>query len=136
MAGAHAVLGWTSHGHVGGDVPLHAFGPRRPVGTFDGAQIGRILAEAAGLDLADATQRLFVEAGAALPGAQVEIDRAEVHNPLVRIRHNGTTAELPVNKNLLRLGAKTVELEGVVVHIQETGRTYLPEQAVRLIQGR
>ena len=26
----HTYVGWTTHGHTGGDVPLHAFGPGKP----------------------------------------------------------------------------------------------------------
>ena len=37
-------LGFTTHGHTGGDVPLFAFGPCRPVGLLDGPEIGKVTA--------------------------------------------------------------------------------------------
>ena len=131
----YTVLGWTTHGHAGGDVPLHAFGPDRPVGTFDQPELGRRMARAMGLDMEATTRRLFVEAASAFSSQQVEIDQTEPTNPVVRIRHQSAVAELPINKNVLRMGGEEIALEGVVVHIAETGKTYIPQQAVRRIKG-
>ncbi len=47
----------------------------------------------------------------------------------------GKWAELPVNKNILRMDSKEIPLEGVVVYAPKTGMVYLPMQAVRLITG-
>lgn len=131
----HTVLGWTTHGHAGGDVPLHAFGPDRPVGTFDQPELARRMARAMGLDLDATNRRLFVEVGSVFASHEVEIDKTEPTNPIVRIRHQNATAELPINKNVLRIGGAEIALEGVVVHIAETGKTYIPQQAVRRIKG-
>jgi len=81
---AHTSIGWTTHGHTGGDVPLFAFGPGRPVGLLD-----------------------------------------------------GQTAELPANKNLLKLADRTVEPEGVVVCVrdEQISTAYLPLEAVNVITG-
>ncbi len=131
----HTCLGWTTHGHTGGDVPLFAFGPHRPAGLVDGPDIGRICARALGLSLERLNARLFVEAAGALAGGEVAVDRSDPENPLIKISYQGTKAELPANKNLLRLEGRAVPLEGLVVNASPTGKVYLPRQAVNLIKG-
>lgn len=128
-------IGWTTHGHVGGDVPLHSFGPGRPVGTLDGPAIGRLTAAAVGIDLARLNRRLFVEATAAFGPQCVVIDRKDKQNPVVQIECQGRKARLAANKNVLELDGQTHTLEGVVVTIDKTDKAYLPQQAVNLIRG-
>lgn len=128
-------FGWTSHGHVGGDVPLFAYGPGKPAGLLDGPDIGRVTADALGLDLDQLNQRLFAEAEAAIEGAVVAVDRSDSENPVLKIEYQGKVALLPVNKNLLQLGDQTIELEGVVVYAPNTNKSYLPLQAVNIIKG-
>ena len=130
----YTYIGWTSHGHTGGDVPLFAFGPGRPVGLLDGPDIGKTCARALGLNLEQLNARLFQEAAGALPDAQVTIDKTDPDNPVVKIAFQGKRAELPVNKNLLKLDGKTTPLEGVVVYAPNTGKAYIPLQAVNLIK--
>jgi alkaline phosphatase len=128
-------LGWTSHGHVGGDVPLFAYGPGKPAGLLDGPDIGRVTADALGLDLDKLNQRLFAEAEAALQGALVAIDKSDPANPVIRIELQDKVAELPVNKNLLKIGDQAIELEGVVVCAPDTQKAYVPLQAVNILKG-
>jgi alkaline phosphatase len=131
----YTVLGWTTHGHTGGDVPLFAYGPFRPVGLLDAQDIGRVSARALGFDLERLTLRLFVDAGQAFPAEAVRLDGSDPHNPVLRVHYQGRQAALPINKNLLILNGKSLPLEGIVVHVAETGRTYLPLEAVQLIKG-
>lgn len=127
-------FGWTSHGHVGGDVPLFAYGPAKPTGLLDGPDIGRVSADALGLDLNRLNRRLFVDAEAVLPGAAIAVDKTDPENPFLQIEYRGRNAQLPINKNLLLLGGKTVELEGVVVYVRDTNKSYVPLQAVNIIK--
>jgi len=128
-------LGWTSHGHVGGDVPLFAYGPGKPAGLLDGPDIGRVIADALGLNLDKLNQRLFAEAEASLEGAAVAIDRGDPENPVIKIEYRGAVAQLPVNKNLLQIGDQAIELEGVVVYAPNTQKAYVPLQAVNILKG-
>jgi alkaline phosphatase len=128
-------IGWTTHGHTGGDIPLFAHGPERPIGLLDAPDIGRVCAEALGLDLNKLTSRLFVEAQETFPGDTIELDRTDPYNLLIRINHQGRQAVLPVNKNILNLDEREIPLEGVVIYIPETDKIYLPLQAVQLIKG-
>jgi alkaline phosphatase len=128
-------LGFTSHGHTGGDVPLFAYGPGRPVGLLDGPEIGKRTARALGLDLNALNQRLYVDVQRALPDAQVSVESSAPGGSMVRIQLGEESADLPVNKNLLLLAGQSLELEGLVVYIPDTKRIYLPLQAVQLIAG-
>ena len=135
LCSRYTCIGWTTHGHTGGDVPLFAFGPGRPVGLVDGPDVGRITARALGLDLDRLNERLFQEAASALGDATVSIDRGDENNPVVVIDFEGKTARLPVNKNLLELDGRTIALEGVVVYAPNTRKAYLPLEAVKQITG-
>ncbi len=136
VSARHTVVGWTTHGHAGGDVPLFAYGPGKPSGLLEAPQVARAMARAMGIDLAQATRRLFAEADSALPGAKRTLDRSDPRDPVVVIEHRGKTARLPVNGNLLELDGRRHKLEGVVLHSEATGKTYLPRQAVRLIAAK
>ena len=131
----YTYVGFTTHGHTGGDVPLHAYGPGKPMGVIDGPEIGTICAKAMGLDLDKLNQRLFVEVGRVFGESNVSIDKTMPENPVVRIRHQGKTAELPVNKNWLFYDGKARKIEGVVVYAAKKEKTYLPLQAVNMIKG-
>lgn len=129
------VIGWTTHGHSGGDVPLHAFGPGRPVGLLDGPDIGKACAAAMGLNLDRLNQRLFVEAGKVFGEHQVSLDKTDPNNPVARIRFGDKLAALPVNKNILMIDDRLITLEGVVVYAPDTNKVYLPLQGVHAIKG-
>jgi alkaline phosphatase len=78
---------------------------------------------------------LFVDAGQAFGDGRVLLDRRDPANPVVSITVGATTAELPVNKNLLRIGEKAYALEGVVVYAPKPDKAYIPLQAVHLVRG-
>jgi alkaline phosphatase len=78
---------------------------------------------------------LFAETEAALPGAAIAVDQNVPENPILQIQYQGRNAQLPINKNLLTLGDRTIELEGVVVYAPNTNKSYLPLQAVNIIKG-
>lgn len=128
-------LGFTSHGHTGGDVPLFAFGPGRPAGLLDGPEIGNVTARALGLDLDRLNTRLFVDLQEAISDGQVSVDSDDAGNLVVNVTRADQMAVLPVNKNLLVLAGQSIELEGLVVYIPETKKVYAPLQAVQLVMG-
>ncbi|MBF0527808.1 MAG: alkaline phosphatase [Deltaproteobacteria bacterium] len=128
-------IGWTTHGHCGGDVPLAAYGPGKPGGLLDAPEIARVIAAALGTDLAPLRDRLFMEAGQAFEGGTVTVDQTDKFNPVIKIDYKGRTAELPANKNLIKIGSQISELEGVVVYLAETGKAYLPRQAVEMVRN-
>lgn len=132
----YTVIGWTTHGHTGGDVPLYAYGPGSPRGLITGPQFGQATAKALGLDLPALNRRLFVDAAQAFPGGSVRLDETDKTAPVLRVEYKGRKAELPVNTNLLRLDGRELKLEGLVIHAPDTNKSYIPAQAVRLISGK
>lgn len=123
----HTAIGWTSFTHTGVDVPLWSYGPGRPVGLIDNTDVARIAALALHADLPALTASLFVDAQKAFPDAK--LDKDDPTGPVLVIG----AARLPINQNLLIRNGKEHRLDGVVVHIEKTGRTYIPQQAVDLI---
>jgi alkaline phosphatase len=72
LIGHRAIIGWTTGGHTGVDVTLHAFGPgsERLVGHMDNDEVGRIIADLLEIDLDAVTAR--VRASAEFAGAGIE----------------------------------------------------------------
>lgn len=132
----HTLIGWTTHGHTGGDVPFFSYGPNRPVGLFDAPEVGGLLAAGLGLDMDKLNARLFVEPAKALPEAKVELDETDKANPVIKVTYKGKTAELPADKNVLKMDGKETLLEGVAVYAPDAGKAYVPLQAANLIAGK
>jgi alkaline phosphatase len=132
----YTVIGWSTHGHTGGDVPLFAYGPKSPRGLLDGPEIGRVTADALGVDLDRVSERLFVEVKGAFEDGKVTIDKTDGENPVVKIEYKNRRIEMPVNKNLLRIDGVESELEGVVIYIPENDKAYVPLQAVHAVTGK
>jgi alkaline phosphatase len=122
------VFGWTTHGHVGGDVPLWTFGPQRPTGTIDNTELAEIIADALGFDLARVTDRLFVDVAEVFP--DYEIDSSDSANLVLKI----DGCELPVSKDILKKGVREKNLDGIVVHAPVTDQFFIPMDAVRMIR--
>ncbi len=85
-----------------------------------------------GFNLEEVTNKLFVESELAFKqnGATVTIDKTDVANPVLIVKHNNVTAQLFVNKNIIRIKNKDYELGSVVV--ESNGKFYVPEEAIRL----
>ena len=116
-------------------MPLHAYGPGSPKGLIDGPEIGRICARAMGLNLDKLNKRLFVHVKKAFSDGRVLLDKTDKKNPVVKIEFKGKCFELPVNKNVIRMGNKFENLEGIVVYAPNTNKAYIPMQAINIIKG-
>jgi len=137
----HTVIGWTTHGHSGEDVPLWAYGPHYPAGHVDNTEIAGYIAKELGFDLNKTSSCLFVEAGEIfsrdngdrkLDEDEYLLDMANSSNPVLRIGD----AELPVSKNLLIKDGVSYELEGIVVYAPATNKVYIPSEVLSLINGK
>ncbi|MFH1058937.1 MAG: alkaline phosphatase [Pseudomonadota bacterium] len=117
----YTMIGWTTHGHTGGDVPLFAFGPGRPTGLMAAPELGLHLAKALGADLRKLDQRLFAEAGSALAGASYS-DEPGPGGWVLKASGPGGQAVFVAGSNLAQVGGRSVALEGVVVRVEDTGR--------------
>ncbi|MCS7306872.1 MAG: alkaline phosphatase [Thermoguttaceae bacterium] len=153
----YTVVGWTTHGHTGGDVPLFTWGPGSPKGVLGSAQVGQAIAQALGLDMEKLNARLFAEPTKLLPDVKVQLlpdtsttgkklmssekppsktseeqRTAEVTEPqMVRLQYGTKSVELPLQENLLKIGDQTFELEGLSLYVPQTKRLYVPMQVFR-----
>ncbi|MGB9928371.1 MAG: alkaline phosphatase [Methanosarcina sp.] len=134
----HTVIGWTSYGHCGEDVPLWAYGPGHPAGHMDNTEIADYIAEKIGIDLNETNKCLFVEVDQVfskdngdgkLDNGEYLLDTTNSSNPVLRIGD----ANLPVNKNILIKDGETHELDGIVVYAPATGKAYIPAEVLSLV---
>lgn len=137
MLSKRARLGWTTGGHTGADVFLFTYGPGRPTGLMENIGVSKAMAGAMGVDFGKLNQRLFVDALEAFSalGYQATIDKTDAANPVLVVTKGEAKAELPVSKNLLKIGAKTIELEGLVVRAEKLDKVYVPQQAINLVKA-
>lgn len=139
MLSSRAGVGWTTNGHTGGDPFLYSFGPGQVSGLWENTALAHHMASVMGFDLPALQERLFVDAVPSLAalGLQAEVDRTQVANPVLRVRNSqGEEVRLPIHKNELLTAERTHELEGVVVWSDQTGKVYVPRQALTLIRAK
>lgn len=129
----HLIVGWTSHGHGGEDVPVWSYGPQPLVGTFDNTELAVMTAQALDLDLPQTTGRLFVDLATVFP--DFSVDASDRSNPVIRI---GRDVVLPVNKDILVIDGQTHRLSGIVIYAPKagagSGKVFIPRDAVELIR--
>ncbi len=153
MMASRAKIGFTTTGHTGEETMLYTWTPApegRLVGTYENTDIARYIEKALGLNLAGATDKLYVEALAAFKakGAETSIDVSSSANPILVVKKGATTLLFPRNKNYTISGAvletkdgKTswvggtkVANEGVTVFISDTAKWYVGKMAIDLIK--
>jgi alkaline phosphatase len=136
----HTVIGWTTHGHSGDDVPLWAYGPDYPTGHMDNTEIAGYIAKELGFDLNKTNSHLFIEVGEVfskdngdgqLDENEYLLNMTDSSNPVLEIGG----AELSVSTNILIKNGVAHELEGIVVCAPVTGKVYIPAGALPLING-
>ncbi|WP_371410647.1 alkaline phosphatase [Bacillus pseudomycoides] len=127
-----ANIGFTTGGHTGEDVFLYSYGPQKPYGFVQNTDIAKTMAKAMGFNLGKLTNKLFLDAETAFKqiGATVTIDKKDVANPVLVVKHNKAKAQLFVNKNMIRIDGKDYELGSIVV--ESNGKFYVPEKAIHL----
>jgi alkaline phosphatase len=139
-------IGWTTNGHTGGDVPLFAFGPGKPVGMCDQPRINTVMREAIAIttieDWNSLTGKLFVDVAKEFPQAKWKVEPRQGYRELV-ISLPNVTASLPLNTDLLYLnGAGPIRLgEGITVVCEylipgqkvKYQRAFIPQKAVEAI---
>ncbi|QVL46865.1 MAG: alkaline phosphatase [Thiocapsa sp.] len=143
----HTVLGWTSHGHSGEDLPFWSFGTNAPVGHIDNTDFAWFAAEAFGLnlDLSDPNglnQKLFVDLKSAVK-RPMSTDLTNPNNPVLTIGQH-ERFHLHANKDYVLLKRPngttlTCLLDGVVVYAPKAddgnGRWFAPAKAIEVIRN-
>jgi len=118
----HTLLGWTSHGHTGEDVPLWAYGPGHPSGLLDNTEVARAASAAAGLDLAAAAGELLTDLGVPGRDSGLRLDSSDARYPALAMGR----FRLPIGTDLLIAGSDTTRLEGIIVYSSGNGHAYGP----------
>ncbi|AKB52746.1 Alkaline phosphatase [Methanosarcina barkeri str. Wiesmoor] len=136
----HTVIGWTTHGHSGDDVPLWAYGPNDLTGHVDNTEIAGHIAKELGFDLNKTNSHLFIDVGKVFSkdNGDGKLDKNEYllnmtnsSNPVLEIGD----AKLPVDTNILIKNGVAHELEGIVVYAPATDKVYIPCEALSLVNG-
>ncbi|MFC5988153.1 alkaline phosphatase [Marinicrinis lubricantis] len=130
-----ANIGYTTGGHTGEDITLYAYGPQKPIGLYENTEIAHVMADAIGIDLNELTEELFVEAeeGFGFYAAEVTLDTANEANPVLVVEKGSKRAELPIDKNIMIMNGKTIELNNVIVLSNE--KVYVPNEAIEYFKG-
>ena len=127
----HTAIGWTTHGHTGGDVPLWAFGPGAPRGTLDNTELAIVCAETLQCDLDTLQQELFVPAPTALAGLPVtgSLVREDPRNPVYVVSDGKRQVRFPVSKDVALIDSRAASLGSLIIFAPETGTIYVPRAA-------
>jgi alkaline phosphatase len=135
----YTAIGWTSHGHNAEDVPLWAYGPGAPqTGLYDNTELAGMVADALDLNMKRAQRKLFVNLDDVVGEDGWTLDETDPENPVAVIEGDEATAELPCSKDILTVTkengkVRTYDLNGVVVYAPDTGRVYVPKQAINIM---
>ena len=129
-----ANLGFTTGGHTGEDLFMYSYGPGKPTGLIENTDVAKSTATALGFSLSKVDKEVFVEAESAFKkiGAKVSIDSSDKTNPVLVVKKGKTTAEIPVNKNIVTIKGKDKELKTVTV--QSNGKFYVSQEAVNIVK--
>jgi alkaline phosphatase len=134
LLAARANIGFTTGGHTGEDLFLYSYGPGKPEGLVENTDLAHAVASAFGFDLKKLDNQLFIDAETAFKamGANVKVDVSNAENPVLFVKKGKTTAEFPVNKNIVTINGKEIELDSVTV--QTNGNFYVSKEAVQLVK--
>lgn len=137
MISERSVIGWSTGGHTGEDVPLYSYGPEKITGLVDNTDIPRLSAEAMGISLDDATKKLFVDIKKGLSGIQgldVELDETDEENVVLVVTKGKNEVQIPLSTSKMIINGKTTYLNGVALK-DKKDRIYIPQQAIDIIKN-
>jgi alkaline phosphatase len=145
----HTVIGWTTHGHNGEDVPVWIYPHSEAIGVVDNTDLPDVEefwpTRRGPRTLDELTEKLYVNVEDAFPG-EWTLDKSDPENPVLVVKNS---AELPVSKDLLIIGKKKYQLGSLVVyaplrdgdasddgsiHTVVEERVYIPKRAVKMIK--
>lgn len=130
-------IGFTTNGHVGGDVTLYCYtsgSDIRPLtGTVHNAEIGKYMASLFDVDLEALTDKLYNEAEKAFKAKGAEVTLVTDESDISLIVEKGSKkVKFPAYKNIAIVDGKEIELEGLNVFNGE--KMYVAEDALALIK--
>jgi alkaline phosphatase len=132
----HTVIGWTTHGHNGEDVPVWAYPPSAAIGTIDNTDL-----PAMGLagDLDYLTEDLYIKVSDVFDEDDWMLVSDEYGNQVLVVED----AQMPISKDYLICNEEVHDLGSLVVYAPERDidlnvlkdRVYIPETAIALIDS-
>ncbi|MEM0449052.1 MAG: alkaline phosphatase [Methanomassiliicoccales archaeon] len=130
-----SVIGWTTTGHTGEDVPLYSFGPNRPIGLFENTDLARIVESNLRLNLASTDEKLYAEASSLFASIGATINIIPGANGVMQVEKDGATlAIFHFAKDVAIVNGQWHTMNGVVIYSQKTGKVYLPTEALKLVK--
>lgn len=133
LLATRANIGFTTGGHTGEDLFMYSYGPGKPVGFVENTDIAHSVASAMGFDLKKLDSQLFVDAEEAFKGASISIDTTNKENPVLVVKQGKTTAEFPVNKDIVIINGKEKDLRSITV--QSNGKFYVSKEAIQSVKN-
>jgi alkaline phosphatase len=147
----HTVIGWTTHGHNGEDVPVWIYPEADAIGVINNTDLAHwAMATFSGRGgvktLGEVTEKLYINVEDEFPG-EWELDVTDPENPVLVVQG---TYEMPISKDYVEVGGMQYDLGSLVVyaplrdgdasddgsiHTVVEDRVYIPETAVDFING-
>lgn len=131
-------IGWTTGGHVGGDVGLYVYSSadtaKKLTGTVHNAEIGKYTADLLDINLAELTKQLYIKARPALEakGAAVDYVEESTGNFELVITKGSQKITAPMYKNYAIVNGTKTGLNGLVIFNGET--VYVPQSLIDLVK--
>ena len=102
----YTTIGWTSHGHDGGTVPVWAYGVDIN-GTLDNTELAEIMADAMGANLDEATEKLYVDIKDVTSEYEIHVE-----NDILTVGE----AVFPLGCDFMVIEGKIINMPGVTVY--------------------
>lgn len=131
-------IGWTTGGHVGGDVALYCYSTAQNAkkigGTIHNKEIATYIEDLFDMNLNELTNKLYQPARAAFEakGAKVEFKNITPGNSAIEVTKDNQKILLPISKNYAIVDGKKVEIGGLTIF--NTKAVYVPQGAIDLIK--
>lgn len=135
---ARSHIGWTTGGHVGGDVGLYSYttakDAERLIGTVHNYEIGRYVEDVLDIDLDKLTEELYqpIRRGFEEKGAKVEFKVKGPNDYEAIVTKGSDKIIFPVSKNYAIKNGEKVELGGLTIY--STRSVYVPQTAFDLVK--
>jgi alkaline phosphatase len=132
MLSNRSYIGWTTHGHTGGDVVLHTYFPGngRVVGTIDNTDFAKIIAGIWNFNLSNLTKTFFNDAEAvfAAKGASVNYDS---DTGIMTVTKGNNILLIPEFRNYVTLNGNKIMSD--TVNVYAGGKMYIHTSLLSLI---
>lgn len=144
VVSARANIGWTTGGHVGGDVALFNYAPpgvAKLSGIVENTAVADYMEDVLNLDLASTTEKLFVNAEEGFKNVQakIELDVSDMDNPKLIAKKGSNTLTLYGYTNKATFNGKDIVLKGETIFTLIKGvynlkDVYVPQDAIKLLE--